>query len=127
MSESTDVRNAMLRVMRRCPDLTTEGFDGRGRPRFEEMQASLLNYFKAFEHARTWLGLVPWRTSANRDCDSYRIKHVIERWSGVYTPNGICIAVAIHLDLPIQRCPIGINVWLGIAGASKWPASLHTG
>ena len=116
-----DTRNAMLDAMRRCPDLTVEGLDGGARPKFEEMQASLLDYLKAFEYARTWLSLVPWRTRPNRDCDSYRLKHVIERWSGVYTPNGVCIAAAIHVGLPIQPCPSGINAWFGIAGSRKWP------
>src|SRR5262245_53803821 len=37
-----DARNTMLDAMRRCPDLTVEGLGGRGRPKFEEMQASLL-------------------------------------------------------------------------------------
>jgi hypothetical protein len=125
----TDVRNAMLSVMGRCPDLTVEGLDGRLRPDFEGMRAALMEprYLDAFEHARRWLSLVPWRVSPNRDCGSYRIKHVIERWSGVYTPNGICIAAAFDLGLPIARCPSGINAWLGVAGSRKWPASLTAG
>jgi hypothetical protein len=32
----------MLAVMRRCPDLTVEGLDGRPRLDFEERRASLL-------------------------------------------------------------------------------------
>jgi len=124
MSKSTDVHDSILAVMRRCPGLTAEGLDGRQRPHFEDRRASLLKYPEAFEHARKWLGLVPWRTAPNTDCDSYRIKHVIERWSGAYMPNGVCIAAALDLGVPIAPCQDGINAWLGIERSGNWPASI---
>jgi hypothetical protein len=122
----TAPRKAMLRAMRRCPDLTIEGLDGLSRPDFNASRAALLapRHLEAFEHARRWLSLVPWRQAPNRACDSYCIKHVIERWSGLYTPNGVCIAAAIDVGLPIARCLTGPNAWLAVAGSRKWPASI---
>jgi hypothetical protein len=125
----TAARKAMLSAMRRCPDLTIEGLDRLWRPNFDAARAALLapHHLEAFEHARRWLSLVSWRRSPNRHCDSYCIKHVIERWCGVYTPNGVCIAAAIDLGLPIARCPSGPNAWLAVAGPRKWPASVTVG
>jgi hypothetical protein len=120
----TDARAAITDVMARYPDLTTDGLNGHRRANFSELRADLLhpNVVREFEQARVWFILVPRRQSPNRDCDSYRIKHVIERWWDGYIANGACIAAALSLGVPISTCPSGINAWLGIAGPRKWPA-----
>ncbi len=122
--ENTDARAAIADVMARYPDLTIDGLNGHRREDFNERRAALLSEsgIREFEHARCWLSMVPRRTSPNRDCDSYRIKHVIEHWVGTYVANGACIAAALSLGMAISMCPSGINAWLGIAGQRKWPA-----
>jgi hypothetical protein len=121
---NTDARAAIADVMARYPDLTIDGLNGHRRSSFSELRAELLSDSgtREFEHARAWLSMVPRRQSPNRDCDSYRIKHVIERWCGTYIANGACIAAALANGVPISTCPSGINAWLGIAGQRKWPA-----
>jgi hypothetical protein len=120
----TDARAAIVDVMERHPDLTDQGFERPGRRGFDHHRADMLHPFavKQFEYARAWLSAVPKRSAPNRDYGhSYGLKHVVEKWAGSYVSNGMLIAAALHLGLPIARCPSNINCWVGVASRRKWP------
>ncbi len=60
---------------------------------------------------------VPTKTVTSYSPSSYRIKHLIEDYVGMYIPNGAAIAAAIICNFPIKKyqdktnpnCGIGIN------------------
>ena len=120
-----DARAALAEIMGQHPDLTCDGFERPGGRDFDRHRSDMThpNGIEYFENARAWLSVVPRRAAPNSDCDSYLLKHVVEKWCGVYVSNGALIAAALHLRLPVKRCPAGANAWIGVAGRRKWPGS----
>jgi hypothetical protein len=54
------------------------------------------------------------RATTKPKVDSYRLKHVAERWAGRYVSNGALIAAATYLGLKMSR-PYGPNVRIAAA------------
>lgn len=81
-----DAHAAIAEVMAAHPTLTEHGFERPGSDGFDQRRAGLLHQSGVadFENARVWLSVVPARATPNHDCDSYLLKHVVERWCGVY-------------------------------------------
>lgn len=88
------------------PTIATFGFTNSqtrkrdGKPTREEIDT-----------CKRWLQLwtdprKTWPADAS-DVGSYALKHAVERWAGVYIPNGALLAAAAELDLPVRRSHAG--------------------
>src|SRR5207245_2936539 len=114
---------AIAAVMAQHPTLAVGGFERPGSEKFDSNRAALLHPVNAacFENSCAWLSLVPPCATPNPRCDSYVLKHAVERWCGEYVPNGSLIAAAYHLALPVKQFQGYINAWIGVASRRKWP------
>jgi hypothetical protein len=110
---------SIIEVLKQRPDLTIDGLSRQHRLDFEQRQAKLLAATNEFECAVAWFLLVPKIKTINRGGRyySYTIKNDIKRWSGVYVPNGVAIAAALHLGFSIEQDDN--NCW--IAASLKRP------
>jgi hypothetical protein len=99
------------------PDLTCNGFEHPTDEGFEQRRADMP--IDAFKRSVAWLSHVP--KVKQGGASSYRLKHVAERWSDSYIPNGAMIAAAVHMGFRLEPLPSRINVLIGVASARRWP------
>jgi hypothetical protein len=122
MMTDGEARAAIQAVLEKHPDLTCNGFERPDDEGFEQRRADIP--IEAFKRSVAWLSHVP--KIKRGGASSYRLKHVAERWSDSYIPNGAMIAAAVYMGFRIEPLPSHINVLIGVASARRWPLASST-
>jgi len=104
----TDER--IQRVIDEWPELGDLGFDNGDAER-------LLAETEAFDLCLEWLKDVRHTKGISRRYGSYALKHWVERASGVYIPNGVFIAAAIHAGYRVERIGDSPNAFFNMHAA----------
>lgn len=78
-------------ILRRYPELTSDGFTDMSDPRYPMLREKLVNSKDA------WLACVEFLSfhDPNVAATSYGLKHHVQRNAGVYIPQGVAIACCI--------------------------------
>lgn len=118
----TSFHNALVGILRRYPDLGLDGFLVDGATGFDRRRHEMTSkdvHLKAFEAALSTLKAL--RPVRNPNTGSYALKHYVEEvyhHDRIYCANGILIAAALYLEMPIKRLgPRSPNALIAVSAA----------
>jgi hypothetical protein len=114
-----NARKVLRAILKQKPDLMLEGFKTpRNAYLYPSSRRDMLSndeWVITFIACRAWLEQREKQITFNQSGTSYGWKHIAERDTGTYIPNGVFIAAAIAEEFRFQRVYNTPNVLLNIA------------
>ncbi len=118
--------NDFKKVIEIAPTLTNDGINTpflikssmnisleEAKEEFKRKRESLFSHFGEFKICCEWLS--KFKKVKTPQYSSYYLKHVVEKLAGKYVSNGVLIAAALYLNLPIKFNDGSQNVDIAIS------------